>query len=164
MDKDTLEKIIHWCAQNGKEKYAPHVISQQLNIPQNQIPLGFETLIDSLFERALAIAHNETGIVDPASQDDLFDTLLTFFEQLTPVHDSLSELFNKHTLSLSDLTLMPGIISLTQGIFHCCNTSDNLTYTLIFCHIFYTWLGETDANLPKTSHRINTATQLIYPD
>lgn len=165
MDRQTLEKIIHWTALNGKDKYLPQHISAELQIQTHEIPATVIELVSKLLYKALKHAQKVTEVTEAKSQDELFDLLLTFFETLDTIHQPLATLLNKNTLSISDLSLTAQIYGLSDTIFNSYIQTpiDTGTYAIALTHVLYTWLAETDPILPKTTHRINTLTQLIAP-
>lgn len=100
-----------------------------------------------------------TGINAPRNQDELFDFLLTFFEQLSIESAFLKEL---PIVSVTKETLF--IHSLTKEIFlyYLKTPYDHITLNITIISLFYTWQHDVTVDLSVLTHKINCLTKTLH--
>lgn len=105
----------------------------------------------------LQTTQQKIGILNPATKDELFDFLLTFFEELNLEHKEILK-----TISL--ITNPQATNAITQQIFfnYISTPYDTLTLNILFIHLIYTWQNDFSADLSTLTHKINTLVQNIY--
>jgi hypothetical protein len=100
-----------------------------------------------------------TSINAPKNQDELFDFLLTFFEQL-----SVESAFLKELSTVNVIKEAPFIHSLTKEIFgyYIKTPYDHVTLNITLMSLFYAWQHDATADLSVLTHKINSLTQMLH--
>lgn len=159
-----LKSVIHWIAQHGVSAYDAHKIADDLKISIDYLPISAESAVKLVFDEGISKILHSTNMNAQSNADELFDTLLTFFEHLAEYKASLKQIFNQQTLSLRHLDFLPLLNKTSHRFFKSDIKTflDKATYSLIFAKLFYTWIHDNSQELATTTHAINQTCQAIY--
>lgn len=165
MDKDTLKHIIKWIAEHGIQTYSPNLIAEKFSLPLASVPNSAYKIIEEMLLISINTTQTKTCIGFPQTEDEMFDFMLTFFEELQECKHAFQILFNKTgLLEIEYLNLFSVIKTLLNYFFqkYSKTFADDFTYALFFLKIFYVWLNDETRDLSVTSHEINRFSYLIH--
>jgi len=163
MDKDLLKKLIYWISNHEFSSYTSEDIARDLKIDIENLSTAF-LVIEAILFTTLSTAQTKTNIEHPSTEDDFFELMLTFFEELSDYKVPFAKIFNVQKISPDYFSLLPIINKLVINFFHSYIQTflDKITYNILFLKIFHVWLTDTTEDLSRTSHQINHITKIIY--
>lgn len=163
MDQQLLKKLLLWISTHELSSYNSENLKRDLNIDIPPLSTPF-LVVEAILCTALTSAQAKTTLIYPSTQDELFDLILTFFEELSDYKSEFEKIFSPKTTTLEYFNFLPLIKKLVTKIFHnYIHTSlDKLTYGVIFFKLFYIWLTDNTPDFSFTSHQINRLAEIIY--